>query len=795
MLRGFDNFRFFTFMFPWYWVPLRKCLRYSLPMKISLEWLSDFITWKEKDPQVIADRITLATGEVEEIEIQGSNIRGCCVGQVLSIKKHPNADRLSLCDVQTDRGRLQVVCGGTNLREGMLIPFAHVGAKLKSAAKGGEPVTIGHMTFRGVESNGMICAAEELGLEDRFPPKPEEGARPILDLSTLSPKVGIPLAEALGLTDAVLHIDNHAITHRPDLFSHVGFARECVALGLATWKKTKAPKLPVFPKAPLLFEVMLDQKSLLPRYLGCSITIGAPGETPVWMKKRLEALGARSLSLPIDITNYVMMEYGVPLHSFDADDLKGDVHIRASMEGDTVTTLDAVKRTLPGGAVVIHDDRGIFDLLPIMGGLRSSTKPTTRHIYLQSVSADPVAVRAGIIGTGLRTEAATVSEKGIPPVRVKEAFYRALALFLTLVPGAKITSKLVAWGTDGSPRPIPFSSKDAARRLGTVIPEKISKKILTDLGFKVTRGSVTPPLWRIKDVTGPHDLTEEVGRIYGYDKIVPSIPDATVTAPPRDHRADQLRTDLAAQGFMEILPISLLGPDLLRQCRLPVDGAVQVLNALGEELSLLQTSSLPRLLEHAGRNMLEVEDQLRTFVCAHVFPGHNQEHLECGMLAASRREGSLKESPFLVLKQFILDELGGGGYAVSIRPPKTPHPSAHPGRSGEIWVGPKPVGILFELHPAVQTSFGLPSRAAVALLDLTMLLALPFPVSVFRQLPQFPSITYDLTVTLGASRRAEDLLWSPFPRSGCASGSHDAPCAALPCIRLPAASPVSVHHL
>jgi phenylalanyl-tRNA synthetase beta chain len=632
-----------------------------------------------------------------------------------------------------------------------------VGAKLKSAAKGGEPVTIGHMTFRGEESNGMICAAEELGLEDRYPPKPEEGARPILDLTSFGFSPGMPLSEALGMNDVVFHIDNHAITNRPDLFSHIGFARECVALGLATWKKTKAPKLPAFPKASLPFEVILEQKSLLPRYLGCSIVIGALGETPVWMKKRLEALGARSLSLPIDITNYVMMEYGVPLHSFDADDLKGDVHIRASMEGDTVTTLDEVERTLPAGAVVIHDDQGIFDLLPIMGGLRSSTKPTTRHIYLQSVSADPVAVRAGIIGTGLRTEAATVSEKGIPPVRVKEAFYRALELFLTLVPGAKITSKLVSWGTDGAPKPITFSYKDAERALGVAIPEKMSKKILTDLGFKVSRNSVTPPLWRIKDVTGPHDLAEEVGRIYGYDKIPSSLPTATIEPPPRDQRLHALRDDLKEAGFIEVLPLSLLGPDLLTACRLDPHDAIEVENALGEELSLMQTSTLPRLLEHAGRNMLSVEKELRTFECSHVFNKREGEWLECGMLIAERKGGKLKETPFLELKQVLLEELRGSGFAVELRATEK-IPFGHPGRSADLLVGGKAVGMVFEVHPQVAAAFDLPGKAAAALLDLTSLLEEHAPAAVMQPVPQFPAITYDLTVTLDASRSAAELV-------------------------------------
>ncbi|MDD5751903.1 MAG: phenylalanine--tRNA ligase subunit beta, partial [Candidatus Peribacteraceae bacterium] len=631
-------------------------------MKISLEWLSDFITWKEKDPQIIADRLTGATGEVEAIIRQGAQLQKCCVGKVLTLAKHPGADRLSLCDVQTDQGVKRVVCGGTNLRQGMRVAFAHVGAQVQW--HGEETVTLQKTTIRGEESEGMICAADELGLAALFPACTGHS---IIDLGDGGEGVGQELRSYLGLNDTVLHIDNHAITHRPDLFSHIGMARECVALGLATWKKTQSSKKPAFPKTALPFVIVAEQKKLAPRYCGCTLSFAALGETPAWMKRRLEAVGLRSLNLPVDITNYVTVELGMPLHSFDIDDLQGDIHIRASREGETIKTLDDVDRVLPAGAVVMNDDRGIFDLMGIMGGLRSSTQEKTRHIYLHSPVVDPVAIRTGVVGTGHRTDAATIYEKSVPPVMAEQGLFRALELFLSLVPGAQITSKLVSWGTDGAPRPIPFSAKDASRMLGVEIPEKTSKKILTDLGFKVARSSVTPPLWRIKDVTGPHDLTEEVGRIYGYDRIVPAIPEATVAAPPRDHRLDQVRGHLAAQGFIEVLPLSLLGPDLLKQCRLPVDGAVEVLNALGEELSLLQPSTLPRLLEHAGHNMLAVEDQLRTFTCAHVFPKHDEEHVECGMLVAARREGSLKESPFLVLKQAVLDELCGDGDAASVR--------------------------------------------------------------------------------------------------------------------------------
>ncbi|MFH0851839.1 MAG: phenylalanine--tRNA ligase beta subunit-related protein, partial [Candidatus Peregrinibacteria bacterium] len=394
----------------------------------------------------------------------------------------------------------------------------------------------------------------------------------------------------------------------------------------------------------------------------------------------------------------------------------------------------------------------------IMGGLRSSTTDQTREIYLHSPVVDPVAIRNAVIATGHRTEAATIYEKGVPPVAARAGLMRALELFLSLAPGAAITSKLQSWGTDGTSKPVRFSSKDATRLLGMEIAEKTTKKILTDLGFKVGRETVTPPLWRIKDIAGPHDLSEEVGRIMGYDRITATLPKASVSLPPRERRIHQLRDSLKEQGFTEIVPLSLVGPDLLTKCGLHASDAVPVLNALGEELSLLQTSTLPRLLEHASQNFLLVQDAVRTFTCAHVFNQREGEWSECGILMAERRALPLSATPFLVLKQLISDELTGSGIALEVwETAKTP-PFAHPGRSVELLVAGKTIGLVCELKPSVCSTFDLPGRAAVVLLDFTSLLAFPLESAIFTPLPQYPSITYDLTVTLDASKKSADVL-------------------------------------
>ncbi len=736
------------------------------PMKLSLEWLGSMVDWKVKDTAVIADRLTLSVAEVEELEVQGKLLKHCCVGKILKLAKHPGADRLSLADVETDKGTKRVVCGGTNLREGMLIAFAHVGATVRH---GEELVTLGAAKIRGEPSEGMICAAEELDLTELFPPKPQDGDHPIVDLSqpatspsmplrtgNQQPATGAPLAEALGLNDTIFHISNTALTHRPDLFSHKGFARELVALGLATWKKTVKVALPKAPKTPLPFASHVDIPKLVPRYCSCLITVDNIGETPAWMKKRLEATGWRTVSLPVDITNYVTMELGMPLHCFDADDIRGDVRFRTSKKGESITTLDGAKRELPEGAIVLSDNAGIFDLMGVMGGLRSSTKQTSKRLYLHSTAVDPISIRRTIIATGHRTDAATIYEKGIPPCIVETGFLRALELLLELAPGAKLASKIESWGSDGKAPTITLPLDQLTGTLGTEISTKQASQILENLGCSVktknqklkTKNSlvVTPPLHRLRDLKTPEDITEEVARHFGYDRIDPAMPSAALDIPKREERMHLLRDALKEDGFTEIVPLSLIGPDLLKKCNLDPLHAVRLEHPLSEDFSILHPATLPGLLAHAQKNLLFARDVIQTWHGARIFPLKGEEHLECSVLLASLTDTTTSNDPFLRLKRSLSRSFSESGWALSLAPAKNIPSVAHPGRCADIVVAGKTVGAIFEIHPAVRARFDLTHRSAAATFNVTELLALPSGVKFAASTPHFPAVIYDITV-------------------------------------------------
>ena len=723
-------------------------------MKLSLDWLSDFVAFPEGNPQAIADAITAHTAEVDAVKRQGALLDSCCVGKVLSIKKHPDADRLLICKVRTDCGEKSVVCGGTNLREGMCVAFAHTGATVKW--HGEELAKLEPVKIRGVQSEGMICAAAELELEEQYPPRPVEGERPIMDFGDGDKGVGQSLRTYFGFSDTVLDIDNHALTNRADLFSHVGFARECVAAGIATWKKKPAYKVPAFAKKPSPFKIHVENKHLVPRYCACLLEIDSIGQTPGWMVKRLEATGWRSVSLPVDITNYVTMEVGMPLHSFDADDLKGDIRMRVSKRGEKIVTLDGVERALPDGSVVLSDGEGIFDLLGVMGGLRSSTKEGTKRIFLHSAAVDPVSIRHTIIATGHRTDAATIYEKGIPCVTVSQGFLRALELFLELVPGARIVSSMDSWGDDGSPEPIALSVERVNAILGTTLTAKEVMAVLRDLEFSVSekKGTLTvlSPLHRLGDISGAHDLIEEIGRMFGYGRIASVMPADSTMLPARDHRLQKFRRALKEERYIEFLPLSLLGPDLLRKCNIDPASCAEIENPLGEELSLMQPCVLPRLLDHAEQNINRVADVFQTFHQGAIFGSEGDDCHAMGVLRAHRHVANLSCSSFLELKRDLSLAFAAVGYELSSRALSEPHAAAHPGRAADITVAGTKVGALFELHPVIAKRFDLPERTSVALINLTALFAKEGKKKVAVPLPQFPSIVYDETVEFSHNR-------------------------------------------
>ncbi len=719
-------------------------------MKISHDWLSDFINWIETDPAKIADRITRGMGEVDEIERQGALMENVVVGKILTLRKHPNADKLSVCTVETDQGTKKIVCGGTNLKEGMLVALAHVGATVK--AGGAEMVTLTKAKIRGEESEGMICAAEELEIESLFPVTPDQGARPVADLTACGFKPGTTLRTALGLTDVIFHIDNHAITNRPDLFSHIGIARELVAMGLATWKKEPTIPAVKFPTENIPFTLKNNVPDLIPYYESALLTVNGSGPSPDWMQRRLAATGWRPINLMVDVTNYVLMEIGMPLHAFDADDFKGELHIRKAKKGEKITTLDKAQRALPEGALVISDDEGIFDLFGVMGGLRTSNKPTTRNVFLQAGIVDPVSVRRTVIAMGHRTDAATVYEKGVLPITASTGLRRAIELLTENAKDCTVQSKVVTWGASETPKPVNVTLEKILSYIGAPIDTKKLKQILSDLGCDV-KGSdsaltVTPPAWR-RDITHVQDIAEEVARVYGYANVTPLMAEASILPPVRDSRINILRDGLKDERYTELLHLAFTSPAVLKKAGLDPSKSVAIENPIGEELSRMRMSLVPALLETAGRELVMYDEPvLKVFEYGQVFsPG--SERGELVLLAAAKGKTTLKNDPLLIAKAGLSHAMKQAGYTLSFTQTKEKLPAfAHAGRSASIRCKEKTVGLLTEVAPNIRQAFDLTGRTAVTIIDLETLLKIEPNILITSPLPAFPAVEFDETLEI-----------------------------------------------
>ena len=749
-------------------------------MKISFDWLQDFIDLTEKDGQKIKDIITERTAEVETMESQGDHLENVVVGKITEVKAHPNADSLRICMVSDGQEEVQIVCGGSNLREGQLIVLAKLGAVVKW--HGTDVVKMEKAKIRGEESFGMICAAEEVGLEDMFPKQSE---KEIVDLTALNLTVGMNLAEALGLDDVVLDVDNHAITNRSDLFSHRGFAREFVANGLGKWKKKKEVKVPT-NNSPAPVDIKFEDKEVCSRYMGVYLTDVQVQDSPDWMKKRLAACGVNPISNMVDITNYVMLELGMPLHAFDVDRVSNKKWtMRTSKKGEKVVTLDKKEHELEDGYIVLDDGKSLIDLCGVMGGLTSSIENTTKNVWLIAPVYHPTLVRRGMRGLGHVTDAGIIYEKGVDPMLAEDGLNRAIELILELCPTAKIGSKVTdVWNVPQEKRELELSMDYLNRLVGIEIPEKEIERILTDLDFSFEakseerrakslkqKGSpltahrsplgmesksyrVIIPSHRLNDIHREADLVEEIARIYGFNnipEILPVEPIKPVSVKPSRRWESQAKWTLTGFGFDEIYTFAFLGPELLKKTGMPVtDEMIEVTNPISSDMSLMRTSLLPRMLETIADN-LRYQDQFSLFELSKVYHRKSEtEHEEKSHLLMAT-----VGQDFRTL-QGVVESFGFK--VMPVRGEKL-MPFEHPGRVGSVVVRGKEIGHVFEIHPQILKRFDIKERVVVAELNVQMVHDMKLDAhSKYQEINRFPSVKLDVSLLIDKKTLAGDYM-------------------------------------
>jgi len=698
-------------------------------MRVSLEWLKEYVDIAGLTPDEIANALTNSGLEVESIEYIGPRFENVVVAKVLGLEPHPNADKLRLVTVDLGgENQTRVVCGAPNVREGIFIAFALEGATVLSRKDGGI-FKLGKATIRGVESAGMVCSLDELGLEAQFEKK-EDGIWHLDELVDET-HLGQDLKMVLALgSDAVLEVAPTA--NRGDLMSVMGVAREVAALFDRALHPPKVNHLVHTASERLGLKIALSDSEVCRYYAGALMRKVQIGPAPDWMSRRLQAAGVRSISNVVDITNYVMLEMGQPLHAFDQDKLtaNGAIDVRRAKEGEKLTTLDDVERALTPDSVLITMNDKPVAMAGLMGGANTEIDDQSKSLFLESAYFEPSAIRKSAKSVGLRSEASARFERGVDIGQSRNALLRAVQL-LQQYAGAEFVH-LVESPAPAVPKPrLTLHLQRIEKLLGLTIPQENIITILKKLGFlleptkEVASLVVTVPSFRQEDVSREIDLIEEVIRIYGYDKVPYTLPKKTGTsvASLRARTLSLLSEAMRGQGLQEVVTTSLIGQSLLDKTGFTVnpEQLVTVLNSHSVEHTMMRQSLLPNIIEIAKFNQAQGAEDVWIYELGRTYfklgkpnvknSGVSERLYLGGLITGSAAMGGWKnkETADFYLLKGILESLFvelGLGEAISFQP-ATENAYLHPGKSAKIMLGQdkaKEIGVLGELHPYVQAT-------------------------------------------------------------------------------------------
>ena len=727
-------------------------------MNVTLNWLKNYIDF-ELSASELADRLTMLGIEVESVKQLGAELAGVVVGSVGSIKPHPNADKLVLCQVDIgEREGLQIVCGAPNVREGMLAPVATIGATLPIG------LTIKRAKLRGETSHGMLCSEKELGLS--------EDATGLMELPT-DLSLGTSISEALGLADVVFELE--ITPNRPDCLSLIGVAREIRA---ETGNPLKLPQVDFNEDETDIREitsVTIEAPDLCPRYAARVIRGVKVGQSPAWLQQRLESVGIGVINNIVDITNFVLMEYGQPLHAFDYHKLaENRIVVRRAAGGENLTTLDEIDRELTSDMLVIADAEKPVALAGVMGGYDSEITETTADVLLESAYFNPSSIRATAKALGISTEASYRFERGADPGAVLAALDRAAQLIAELAGGSICKGVVDVYPGQQPLSEIQLRAERVNFILGTTLDASEMVQILSDLGFDVEAAStknrqadeetsplrVTVPTFR-SDVTREIDLIEEIARVYGYDNIPTTLPKGDIPVPAPNLSTEvrkHIKHFLLAAGMMEAINYSFCHPNCFDKIRLnaddPLRSTLKLQNPLSPEMSVLRTTLLPSLLENAQHNRNHQIDTIALFEIGSVFIRNGAEkepERVTGILAGQVGEGvysnPYREPDFYDIKglvEGILEVCGIVDYTLE----KTDAPTFHPGRNAAVLSSNKQIGIFGEAHPEVLENYDLPYKAYLFDFDMEALVDAAIFAKRFEPIPVYPKVERDLAIVV-----------------------------------------------
>lgn len=721
-------------------------------MKVPVKWLKDYVDINI-DAKELADALTMTGSKVEEVITTGDEIQNVVTGKIIKIEPHPDAEKLVVCQLDIGKDELlQIVTGANNMKENDIVPVALHGSSLPGGVK------IKKGKLRGVVSNGMMCSEEELGIA---------GDEPVHGLMILpeDTPIGVDIKTVLGLDNPIL--DFEITSNRPDCLSMVGMARETAAT-LGTKYRMPETSFSVCKDKHVSDYVQVEVKDeLCRRFMARAIVDVKIEPSPQWMQERLMDAGVRPINNIVDITNFVMLELGQPMHAYDRREItSGKIVVERASQGEKFTTLDEIERELNSDVLCIKDDKKIIGIAGLMGGLDSEIKDDTTEVIFECANFDGTNIRVSAQKLGLRTEASSRFEKDLDPNLTQIAIDRACYLVEKLNAGKVVEGTIDVYEKPVKEKKLTVDSLWVNRFLGTDMPAEEMKQYLDSLELYTTINGtlleITVPTFRT-DINIKEDIAEEIVRIYGYDKL-PSTIISSVSEKggktEKQHMDDMVLNTMLASGLSQSISYAFISPKAFDKINLPEDSelrnTVKIKNPLGEDYSVMRTTTIPSIMESLGRNYARNNEVARLFEIGRVYIPLKDDSLlpeERNILTA----GMYGECDYFDLKgvvENLLEVLGVEKYTF-VR--ESDNPVFHPGKTAALMIKNEKLGVLGEVHPDVSDKFGLDIPAYVAELNLDKLYACSNMDKKYKPLPKYPAVTRDIALLVDDSILVQEI--------------------------------------
>lgn len=726
-------------------------------MNTSLSWIKAYVPDLDVTAQEYTDAMTLSGTKVEGYEIMDADLDKIVIGQIDKIEKHPDADKLIICQVNIGTETIQIVTGAPNVKEGDKVPVVLAGGCVAGGHEPGSRVAGGIKIkkgkLRGVESDGMMCSIEELGSsKDMYPNAPENG----IYIMPEDAEVGADAVKALGLDDVVFEYE--ITSNRVDCFSVVGIAREAAA----TFRKEFHPPV-VTPTGNSedvndYIKVTVKDEELCPRYCARVVKNIKIGPSPEWMQRRLASVGIRPINNVVDITNYVMEEYGQPMHAYDLDTIAGhEIVVRRAENGEKFTTLDGQERQLDDSILMICDGEKSVGIAGIMGGENSMITDNVQTMLFEAACFDGTNIRKSSKKVGLRTDASGKFEKGLDPNNAQAAIDRACQLVEELGAGEVVGGMVDVYGTKREPVRVPFDADAINELLGTDIPKEdmLSYFKMIDLEYDENTNEVIAPTFR-QDLLRLADLAEEVARFYGYDNIPTTLPKGEATTGKLSFklRIEEVARNIAEFcGFSQAMTYSFESPKVFDKLLLPEDSelrkAVEIMNPLGEDYSIMRTTSLNGMLTSLATNYNRRNKNVRLYELGNIYLPKTLPLTELPEERMQFTLGMYGKGDFFHMKGVVEEFFEKAGlHKKEIYRPDSGKPYLHPGRQANIVYDGVVVGYLGEVHPDVADTYGIGERAYIAVIDMPEIVSRAGFDRKYEGIAKFPAVTRDISMVV-----------------------------------------------